>query len=138
MKAVGLISLLGCVAVSDCGSAEVHPLDAQDMRVQRGMTHGASVGVLNFSPFAEAGAKASVRRAAKTTCGLTNVPSEEDIQLEGGPTGVSGLNGLVDSSWFIFKSCQKGASAGKGGRRGAGPRRHAALIPRPPPPGVPC
>ena len=107
MKAVGLISLLGCVAVSGCGSAEVHPLDAQDMRVQRGMTHEAMVGVLNFNPFAEAGAKASVRRAARTTCGLTNVPSEEDIQLEGGPTGVSVFIGAMLS--YAFKCPEPGA-----------------------------
>ena len=107
MKAAGLISMLGCVAFSGCSSAEVHPLDAQDMRVHRGKTHGAMIGVLNFSPFAETDAKASVRRAAKTTCGLTNVPSEEDIQLEGGPTGVSVFIGAMLS--YAFKCPEPGA-----------------------------
>ena len=107
MSKANFAHLAGLAALCGCGTAEVYPLKSDDLRFQSGLTYGSMVDVLNFNPLAESGAKASVRRAAKNTCGLANVPSENDIQLEGGPTGVSVFVGAMLS--YAFKCPEAGA-----------------------------
>jgi hypothetical protein len=102
-----LALLTGLAALCGCGTAEVYPLKSDDLRYQSGLTYGSMIGVLNFNPLAEAGAKASVRRAAKKTCRTANVPSEQEIQLEGGPTGVSvGIGAMLS---YAFRCPEHGA-----------------------------
>ena len=107
MSCVNFAQLTGLIAMCGCGTAGIYPLKSDDLRFQRGMTYGSRVDVLNFNPLAKTGAKASVRRAAKDVCGLKNVPSDEEIQLEGGPTGVSvGIGAMLS---YAFKCPEHGA-----------------------------
>ena len=108
MRKANLAQLAGLAALCGCGTAAVYPLKTDDLRFQSGLTYGSMVGVFNFNPLAEARATASVRRAAKKTCGTANVPSEQDIQLEGGPTGVSVFVGAMLS--YAFKCPEPGAN----------------------------
>lgn len=107
MSKADLTLLAGLAALGGCGTADVHPLSADQSRARKGLTHGSTIGVLNLNPFAEASAEASVRRAARDTCGLTRVPSAEDIHLEGGPAGVSVFIGAMLS--YAFKCPESGA-----------------------------
>ena len=109
MRNANHIFLAGMAALSACSTADVYPLTSQDSRRERGLTYQSIVGVLNFDPFAEVGARASVRRAARDTCGLAATPSDQDIQLEGGPTGVSVFIGAVLS--YAFKCPDIGVSS---------------------------